>query len=480
VELPRSLKRKAERKQREYKKVVAAGAAKVEAMAEATESDIGGEQPKKKKGFFSALLEENETEQIKELELKAEKETKKEEWFDFLASESEEKKEEKKGDKGLFGKLFSGSKDDEEERAAVNRGDTTAVTAAELVEGKKAEESPTLSVVEMPPPATEEKAKPMPKKKEERKKVEPAAEEEEGFLKKLFSAPTIGGSTPLVAPKEEKVFEKPPPAKKKEAPSKPAPVKREDIVPAVAAYVTPDPKKVFWGGEDAVFVSGRTFGVFDGVSGALKLDGVPLYSKTLAQRMKRNLGKDKKEEVGLQLGEITSYMEDAVEFCNEKATGASTAIVGSITQDGYLRVLNVGDSTCVVVRNSKIVTKTREINHFYECPYQFSEDSPDVPKDGTRLNFELLPGDVIVMGSDGIFDNLTESDIVEIIDNSPNKSPATLAKQISEKARKVSFRRDVVTPFSQLAKRNKNPDYPDGLGGKVDDIGCVVACFGEQ
>ena len=40
-----------------------------------------------------------------------------------------------------------------------------------------------------------------------------------------------------------------------------APIKIES-----AAYVLPHPSKIFWGGEDAVFVKGRTFGVFDGVN----------------------------------------------------------------------------------------------------------------------------------------------------------------------------------------------------------------------
>jgi hypothetical protein len=41
----------------------------------------------------------------------------------------------------------------------------------------------------------------------------------------------------------------------------------------MAMLVKPHPEKVSWGGEDAVFMNGRSFGVFDGVSGAEKEKG---------------------------------------------------------------------------------------------------------------------------------------------------------------------------------------------------------------
>ena len=162
----------------------------------------------------------------------------------------------------------------------------------------------------------------------------------------------------------------------------------------IGSHVSPHPAKMLWGGEDAVFQKGRTFGVFDGVSGAEKLDGVPLYSKTLAREMKKMIGTD-----GLSISEMTLYLTEAAEYADERATGASTAVVGSIGENGFLQVLNVGDSAAMVIRNGRVTAKTRELSHYWECPYQLSEDSPDRPKDGTKLNVELIAGDVIVMGS---------------------------------------------------------------------------------
>jgi len=237
----------------------------------------------------------------------------------------------------------------------------------------------------------------------------------------------------------------------------------------MSAYVLPHPAKVRWGGEDAVFIRGRSFGVFDGVSGAEKLDGVPLYSVTLAQELKAMV--DPKEF--LSMLELTQILTSAAEFADKAATGASTAVVASLSDEGELNVLNVGDCTCAVVREGKVTAKTKEIIHYFDCPYQLSEDSPDRPRDGTKLKLKVKKGDVIVMGSDGIFDNLQDVEICELVSNQKTRSSA-LARKVVERSRRVSLDVSADTPYAKLAKRNGDEDYSSGLGGKVDDVSCIV------
>ena len=251
-------------------------------------------------------------------------------------------------------------------------------------------------------------------------------------------------------------------------PSTTTPIKIES-----AAYVLPHPSKIFWGGEDAVFVKGRTFGVFDGVSGAKKLDGIPLYSKTLANEMKRLIPSDK---TALSTPDLTRLLSQCAETANQIATGASTAVVASIGDDGFLRAVNVGDSTCIVIRNGKVVAKTREISHYFECPYQLSVDSPDKPKDGTKLNVELMPGDIVFMASDGVFDNLSEIEVADMVVK--EKQLSQMAKRVSDMSRKVSQDRNAKTPYGRLAQKYGDPDYQSGLGGKLDDVSCVVVAYG--
>jgi len=243
----------------------------------------------------------------------------------------------------------------------------------------------------------------------------------------------------------------------------------EAIKIEIGSHILPHPAKVRWGGEDATFIKGRTFGVFDGVSGAEKLDGVPLYSRTLANEMKNMIGIN-----GITVQDMTAYLATAASYADGAATGASTAVVASIGENGFLQALNVGDSCCLVVRDGKITAKTREISHYWECPYQLSEDSPDQPKDGTKLNVELIPGDVIIMGSDGVFDNMSDDILLDLVVNSLSLRPPPIAKKICDLSRKLSLDKTSVTPYSKQAQRRGDAEYRDGLGGKVDDVSCVV------
>jgi hypothetical protein len=66
---------------------------------------------------------------------------------------------------------------------------------------------------------------------------------------------------------------------------------------------------------------------------------------------------------------------------------------------------------------------------------------------------------------------------VEELKKAPKKA-SVIAKRVSDLSRRVSQNPKAITPFSKLALQKKNPDYPDGIGGKVDDVCCVAICYG--
>ncbi len=243
-----------------------------------------------------------------------------------------------------------------------------------------------------------------------------------------------------------------------------------------ALEVRAHPEKVSWGGEDAGFFVGRTFGVFDGVSGAAKEKGKKLYSRSLADTMKKSVGGAGKGAGGLSVRQITDYLLDAKKLADEEATGASTAVVASIGEDNVLRALNLGDSVCLVLRDGAVAARTREIIHYFDCPYQLGDDSPDRPSDGTTLQAEIFGGDVIVAGSDGVFDNLSDADVCEIVSSlGPRVKSSAIAKRIVDRSRTVSLDPDSVTPYSTVARgKSGYPAYKNGRGGKIDDISCLV------
>lgn len=313
---------------------------------------------------------------------------------------------------------------------------------------------------------------------EEAEPVEEIMEEETAAPTNFFDG-FFGGGSATVYDEGAVVEEEAPVEEKKGAFNSfftPAPVEEKiiDTTPKpiqinIGSHILPHPAKVRWGGEDATFIKGRTFGVFDGVSGAEKLDGVPLYSRTLASEMKKQCGVG-----GETVQDMTKYLTNAASYADGAATGASTAVVASIGEDGFLQALNVGDSCCMVIRDGKVTAKTREISHYWECPYQLSEDSPDQPKDGTKLNVELVSGDVVIMGSDGIFDNVDDDTILDLVAKAPAIKPTPFAKKICDVSRKASLDKNSPTPYSKQAKRRGDADYKDGLGGKLDDVSCIV------
>lgn len=237
----------------------------------------------------------------------------------------------------------------------------------------------------------------------------------------------------------------------------------------IASKVMPHPEKVSWGGEDALFVSGKSFGVFDGVSGAEKLDGVPLYSATMAQKLKSSVGKQ-----ALTVEEIKAKMLKAAEYADMAATGATTAIMASVGDDDMLRSVNLGDSMLWVIRDGSIKSRAKETIHYFDCPFQLSDESPDRPRSGSVLQIQLQKGDIIIAGSDGVFDNLGDKSVLDIVDKNINGSVNKIAQQIASESRRVSKDTTAPTPYARAAKRNNYANYSTGLGGKIDDISCVV------
>ncbi|KAL7431852.1 hypothetical protein ACHAXH_006660 [Discostella pseudostelligera] len=243
-----------------------------------------------------------------------------------------------------------------------------------------------------------------------------------------------------------------------------------------ALQVKAHPEKVSWGGEDAGFIVGRTFGVFDGVSGATKEKGKKLYSRSLADSMKKSTSTATSAGEGLTVKQITDSLTSAKELADEEATGASTAVVASIGSDNILRALNLGDSVCLVLRDGAVAARTREIIHYFDCPYQLGDDSPDRPRDGTTLQAEIFKGDIIVAGSDGVFDNLSDADVCDIVSGlGPKSKSVVIAKTIVDKSRTVSLDPMSVTPYSTVARgKSGYSAYKNGRGGKIDDISCIV------
>lgn len=80
-----------------------------------------------------------------------------------------------------------------------------------------------------------------------------------------------------------------------------------------------------------------------------------------------------------------------------------------------LDVAYVGDCGLLIIRNGRILFETEEQQHDTDYPFQLGDGSADTPKDGVRLLIPVQRGDIVVMGSDGILDNVYTRRICQLL-----------------------------------------------------------------
>lgn len=81
-----------------------------------------------------------------------------------------------------------------------------------------------------------------------------------------------------------------------------------------------------------------------------------------------------------------------------------------------LYVTNIGDCQITVIRprDRRVIFKSREQWHWFDCPYQLGTNSADQPRTDAVVNtVELEEGDIVIAVSDGVTDNLWGHEIME-------------------------------------------------------------------
>ncbi|KAJ2841946.1 hypothetical protein IWW36_006084, partial [Coemansia brasiliensis] len=271
-------------------------------------------------------------------------------------------------------------------------------------------------------------------------------------------------------------------------------------------------------GEDAFFHRGDALGIADGVGGWAGVANADpsLFARRLMHHVCREI--QRYEDIDDELFSAyydaapvdvlrRAYEITADEMSARAMRGSSTACVVVLRGD-ELRVANLGDCGLTVVRQGDMVYRTEEQQHSFNFPYQLgTEAHSDAPSDAQVFRLKVQKGDIVVVGSDGVFDNLFDEDILEEVSrhlppamraagepslysgplpslpaaaDSPPKfalpqfhvDPAAISDAIARRARLVSEdTRYAESPFQMRAMQ-------EGLyyqGGKRDDITVVVA-----
>jgi len=215
-------------------------------------------------------------------------------------------------------------------------------------------------------------------------------------------------------------------------------------------------------GEDAHFFIDNAVGVADGVGGwaAHGIDAGE-YARQLVNHMKSA------HEAGTHVPvEIMwhAYNSTAV-------LGSSTALILVLdSKASTVESANLGDSAFRHIRGSSVCTRSQVGQHYFNCPYQLGSHSGDDPSDSLRQMCKVLVGDVFVCGSDGLFDNLFDAEILAFVEKHGDDLQAA-ASSIAHAAQRAGTQMHRQGPFAQEAAEN-------GIafqGGKLDDITCVVS-----
>ncbi|CAE8727641.1 unnamed protein product, partial [Polarella glacialis] len=284
----------------------------------------------------------------------------------------------------------------------------------------------------------------------------------------------------------------------------------------------PHPKKAETGGEDSLFVCphGSAAGVSDGVGEWEWRFGLNprSFADELMLGAKSAAAAAANGDAGLSARDRAAFLLGKG-YEATRSFGSATALIATLDSDASeLGVANLGDSGLRVIRRHssgsevgvRIAHRTLEQQHSFNCPYQLSrlpaqEDferlrsqglnalvravqatgssKQDLPLHADTYHFEIQEGDLLLLGTDGVFDNLHDHEVCQLagVAMTPEAGgsrqgrlapdPSKLAAAIAKAAAYRSQDQGARTPFGENAKEA-------GLyhvGGKMDDISVVAA-----
>ncbi|KAL2798295.1 hypothetical protein BJX66DRAFT_322902 [Aspergillus keveii] len=262
-------------------------------------------------------------------------------------------------------------------------------------------------------------------------------------------------------------------------------------------------------GDDAVLVTENFLGVNDGVGAwATRPRGhAALWSRLILHFWALEIERISNPDATV---DPIAYLQKAYEettratTCPSEWFGTTTSVTALLhkshdattgTEKPLLYVTNIGDCKVLVIRprEEKVLFRTEEQWHWFDCPMQLGTNSVDTPQNNAVLSqVDLEEGDIVLALSDGVLDNLWEHEVLSITLEGLKKwehgryedteldwaPPAVLSEE-----KMVFLARELLKaalavaqdPFAESPYMEKAVE--EGLaiqGGKMDDISVVV------
>jgi protein phosphatase PTC7 len=211
-------------------------------------------------------------------------------------------------------------------------------------------------------------------------------------------------------------------------------ISKEQYSNSPSAFVTKLKKRAVYG-DDAWFISSHktcdTLAVADGVGGWRDSGVDPsVFSSTLMRQCKRVVEQEQygplldpyKIDLSTPLTILASAYHSMIETKDSGLMGSSTACVLVFNRETRrVYAANLGDSGFLVVRDNKVIHRSQQQFHYFNCPLQLSLVPAalvkegwlaDKPEEAALSSVELVEGDFIVTATDGLWDNLDDSQIL--------------------------------------------------------------------
>ena len=233
--------------------------------------------------------------------------------------------------------------------------------------------------------------------------------------------------------------------------------------------------------EDAYYTTNSTLGVADGVSAwrSLGIDA-GIYARELLNHcafLDPSLSPVSPSDLPHRSPLLTLPTLLQTAWTRTRSLGSCTVLIAHLSPPNHLSFLSLGDSRGILVRyidsSPCIVFRTTPQTHDFNVPYQLAHPpaSPDPyiedsVTDAVCFDTETRPGDLIIIGTDGLWDNLFDGEVLEAVRRGGNERE--IAEELTQWAGKKAAGVER-TPFGVRKGGRK------WLGGKPDDVTTVVA-----
>lgn len=243
-------------------------------------------------------------------------------------------------------------------------------------------------------------------------------------------------------------------------------------------------------GDDACFVArhrqGDVLGVADGVGGwrtyGIDPSLFPQSLMAVCERLVREGRFEPQQPVNILSASYHEVQQDKVPLI-----GSCTACIVALHRDEHtIYTANLGDSGFLVIRGGKVVHRSEEQQHYFNTPFQLAVAPTvleglvlsDSPESAQTSSFTVQAGDIILLGTDGLFDNIKEEIILQRISQMKGNQLEDIqevANSLVNEAHKLAFDPTYLSPFAVNAAANGF----NVVGGKPDDVTVLIACVRE-